>query len=492
MPVRPSATRRRRLLTTGVAALAAIAGLVAVAPPSSAHGGSIARTYTSSLAAGPIARDVPTTFALTITNTTASTSAVLDRVRVTVPAGWTAVTAGAVSSPRGGWSASLIGSTLTAKTSKATWALKRTESVTIAFTATAVSSGCAARTDKWLLAVEGGYLGYASQSAIPTTTLAAIANTVSVTSVTSANPPGLPLQGQAVVDRTFDVGVAFTCGGLAAPATTTLELSTTEATGTLTHPSTSVVGQTTATVSGAYSAVVAGLPLTVESSFPDATTSIDIVSAYLAPGDDTTLDIPGATALLPNGANGPVTFTTETCIADCHNSSTQTVLSADFKDDDGNPLYDNEHPATLVQTCPASECTFKGSTLFFSNAYLLTNPFPYNSSLLCFFVLCGPNFSGQAGQSDFASFPVYVSIYKDGADQPFRLAPRCVAQPGARASLSTWQRFFTDTGTISNPDAKALGFCVDVNAITRAGNAFTGDLRVPVLFVEDPKFIITR
>ena len=493
MSVRPSTSRRRRLLTSAAAALTAVAGLVAVAPPASAHGSSgfAPRTYTSALTSGPIARGVPTTFALTITNTTASPYiTALDRVRVTIPAGWSAVSAGAVTAPRGYWSASVSGSTLTAKTTKVSSALKRTESVTIAFTATASSSSCTARTDSWLLAVDGVLLVYTSQSPTPTTTLGAIADTATVTSVTSANPPGDPLEGQAVVDHSFDVGVAFTCGGDPAPATTSLELSTTNATGTLTHPSSSVTGQTTGTVSGSYSAVVDGLPLTVTSSLPNATTSIDIISAYLAPGDSTTLQVPGATAVLPNGANGPVTFTTGPCTTDCHNGSTQTVLSANFKDDQGNPLYDNAHPATLVQTCAASECTFKGGNVFFSNAYLLTNPFPYNSSLLCFFFLCGPSFSGQAGQSDFGTYPVFVSIYKNGADQPFLQAPRCVAQPSSGASLSAWQHFFTDTGAISNPAAQALGFCVDVNAITRTGNKFTGDLQLPILFVEDPKFIV--
>ena len=32
---------------------------------------------------------------------------------------------------------------------------------------------------------------------------------------------------------------------------------------------------------------------------------------------------------------------------------------------------------------------------------------------------------------------------------------------------------------------QAAGFCVDVNAITRTNNLFTGDLNIPVLFVED-------
>jgi hypothetical protein len=43
------------------------------------------------------------------------------------------------------------------------------------------------------------------------------------------------------------------------------------------------------------------------------------------------------------------------------------------------------------------------------------------------------------------------------------------------------------TGQITDPIAKSLGFCVDVNAITRTGNVFSGDLRIPVLFVEDLK-----
>ena len=35
------------------------------------------------------------------------------------------------------------------------------------------------------------------------------------------------------------------------------------------------------------------------------------------------------------------------------------------------------------------------------------------------------------------------------------------------------------------PGRTGAGFCVDVNAITRAGNSFTGDLTIPILFVED-------
>jgi len=42
-------------------------------------------------------------------------------------------------------------------------------------------------------------------------------------------------------------------------------------------------------------------------------------------------------------------------------------------------------------------------------------------------------------------------------------------------------------GPDHGPDAQAAGFCVDVNAITRTGDLFGGDLRIPVLFVEDLK-----
>ena len=45
----------------------------------------------------------------------------------------------------------------------------------------------------------------------------------------------------------------------------------------------------------------------------------------------------------------------------------------------------------------------------------------------------------------------------------------------------------TQVGQIVDPVARSLGFCVDVNAIARAGNSFTGDLSLPVLFVEDPR-----
>ena len=42
-------------------------------------------------------------------------------------------------------------------------------------------------------------------------------------------------------------------------------------------------------------------------------------------------------------------------------------------------------------------------------------------------------------------------------------------------------------GRILTSQAQAAGFCIDVNAITRAGNSFTGALSMPLLFVEDPR-----
>ncbi len=52
------------------------------------------------------------------------------------------------------------------------------------------------------------------------------------------------------------------------------------------------------------------------------------------------------------------------------------------------------------------------------------------------------------------------------------------------------------TGIIADPDAQKLGFCVDVNAISRSGqkcdaqdcSAWSGNLTIPVLFVNDPRF----
>jgi hypothetical protein len=74
---------------------------------------------------------------------------------------------------------------------------------------------------------------------------------------------------------------------------------------------------------------------------------------------------------------------------------------------------------------------------------------------------------------DFAAYPAFVQL--KGATS-FGQAPRCVPVND-----------LTTTGRITSPTAKATGFCVDVNAITRTGNVFSGDLVRPILFVEDPR-----
>lgn len=54
-----------------------------------------------------------------------------------------------------------------------------------------------------------------------------------------------------------------------------------------------------------------------------------------------------------------------------------------------------------------------------------------------------------------------------------------------RSSRSGKKRPHTK-GKITSELALATGYCIDVNAITRSGNAFTGDLTRPVLLIEDP------
>ena len=76
-------------------------------------------------------------------------------------------------------------------------------------------------------------------------------------------------------------------------------------------------------------------------------------------------------------------------------------------------------------------------------------------------------------------YPLQVSLKTPTGYTPFAQAPSCrdlndVTQKGL-------------TGKIVAPAAVAAGFCIDVYAISRAGNSFYGDLTRPVLFVEDPR-----
>lgn len=224
-----------------------------------------------------------------------------------------------------------------------------------------------------------------------------------------------------------------------------------------------------------YSGVGLGVTLIASAAGlgPDATTSVD-VNAFVTqvagtPGvaiDPALLNVPGrATADLGKGANGTVSLLVSACGTDptpC-SAGTQVQLSGSFKDSSGNPLYgfgtpsSPLMPAEILWQCPASAC-----------------PHPDLSEEPRFATY---NYWGNdEGREEFNSYPVYVSLHTPTGDLPFAQAPACVP---------SWNRW--TTGRILTSQAQAAGFCIDVNAITRAGHSFTGALSMPLLFVEDPR-----
>jgi hypothetical protein len=198
--------------------------------------------------------------------------------------------------------------------------------------------------------------------------------------------------------------------------------------------------------------------LTANSGSISGSAEFDVVAAGLV-SDEAIVKLTGAggtsyTALLPNGANGPVSFTEVPCTAlpgdpEC---DTEVNLFGNFKDGEGQPLYSFDEPATITWTCPEDECP-------------ATEPV-YGSF-------------AQDQVLDFQAYRIEVSLFVDGEYTDFVEAEECNPIVTNPANVVT--------GVITDDDAKAAGFCVDVYAISRADNSFGGDLTIPVLFVEDPK-----
>jgi hypothetical protein len=169
-----------------------------------------------------------------------------------------------------------------------------------------------------------------------------------------------------------------------------------------------------------------------------------------------------STANLAQGALSNVYFGQRPCPATdatC-TTGTEVELAGDF----GN-LYSNDAPAKVVLVCGPSECP-----------YPTTPPSgAYDANYLCTSSCAGNGgpYNKRVVNIDFAAYPAFVQL--KGATS-FGQAPRCVPVSD-----------LTTTGRITSPAAKATGYCVDVNAITRTGNAFGGDLVRPILFVEDPR-----
>ena len=153
-------------------------------------------------------------------------------------------------------------------------------------------------------------------------------------------------------------------------------------------------------------------------------------------------------------------------------SGQQIDLNGSFKDANGTNLYgfgtnavsdvtpsptDTLAPAQVTRVCSVSDCRHLDAAEEPSRTY------SYSSSR-------------EEQWEDFNRYPTYVSLRQsDGTYTGFALAPACVPQSNGTTTL-----------TMLTYDAQQAGFCVDVNRISRANNSFTGDLTIPVLFVEDP------
>jgi hypothetical protein len=176
-----------------------------------------------------------------------------------------------------------------------------------------------------------------------------------------------------------------------------------------------------------------------------------------------TAPIGTSSANLPNGAIGNVYFGQTTCATTdptCPRG-TEVDLTGNF-----GTLYSDSAPGSVVVAC-GGQCPHPDRDDF-------SKPYDYN--YLCTHGSCREGsdpFGEREINEDFNAYPVYVELK---GSTSFVQAPRCVAESD-----------LTTTGKIVAPAAVAAGFCVDVNAITRVGDCFTGDLLRPVLFVEDPK-----
>lgn len=369
MSAGPAHHRRRRLISMSAAGLVAVSGLVAFAP--TAEAAPAPRTYTASFTqpSAPVAHGVSSDYVLSVKNTSTSISA-LDRIRITIPTGFSVVP-GTVTAPRNRWSESISGQILTAKTSTPVLAgLRRGETLTVGFKATA-PLGCAAAVAQWPLSVDGILLVFSTTGPTPSVNVAAVAGPCA----SAVGTPNVPLG----------------------------------------------------------------------------------------------LSVDGGEAGLPNGASGPVSLVVQPCSSDeetCENGS-EIVLTGNFKSGQ-TPLYSFESPASITRICSNADCPhqYPGGEGVEPEA---GETYDYNLSC----AECGDE---REMEEDFAWYPTYVSLLAGGNYLPFGEAPRC-------APVGDVETF----GQLATEQAQAVGYCVDVNRITREGNSFTGDLRIPVLFVEDPR-----
>jgi len=177
-----------------------------------------------------------------------------------------------------------------------------------------------------------------------------------------------------------------------------------------------------------------------------------------------------SSADLAKGANGIVLFGQRPCSASdvgCK-TGTEVELAGDF-----GTLYSPNAPARVVLTCLNSKCLHAAPGATVTESEPFGKPYDYNYTCASGCAEDGDLYREREVEEDFRWHPVFVQL--KGAPN-FVEAHRCVPVYDLKTK-----------GKITDPDALKAGFCVDVNAITRSGNSFTGDLIRPVLFVEDPK-----
>ena len=174
-------------------------------------------------------------------------------------------------------------------------------------------------------------------------------------------------------------------------------------------------------------------------------------------------------ANLSEGANGPVTLTVGLCIPQlkitCVGVLSQFSLIGNFKDDAGNPLYSDGAPAFVSWTCNDKVCP--STSVFVPGSSTVT----------------------QLQIAEFRKHTMHVALRNpNGTFQPFAPAPACNRLDEAPVP----------TGTIDQQATGGRPFCVDVGAISRTDeqcettcSSWSGPLTLPVLFVEDPKFMGT-
>ncbi len=319
------------------------------------------------------------------------------------------------------------------------------------------------------------FVSYNSSAAGSTPTPASLR----ITSVTDAShTPALPLP---VVGDPFDVAfqVLDSAGHPVRSPNVLVTLSPLNGSGVLLAlPVLSKNGQ--GVVRASYGASVDGLRLKLSAPrLIPATATLDISAGGSGSGlpgigltlsaGDISLPTGLAVATLANGATGPVSLTIGPCVPDattsCAGALSEFSLIGNFKDKAGNPLYSDDAPASVSWTCNEQVC-----------------PPPPD-------FVAGQSSPTRLQVEEFQTHPMYVALSNpDGTFQPFAPAPAC---NGIDATP-------IPTGKINPQDTGGTQFCVDVGAISRANeqcdtacSAWSGPLTLPVLFVEDPRFMPT-